>query len=260
MAAGVNAWYKSTLLFLFFIPVAVGTAYYLAPKVTGRPVYSYSLALLSFWALAVICPWAGMQKLVGSPLPQFMPYVGAAATGLFFIPAITMGLLSEEKRSGTLELLLTKAVTDRQVVLGKFLAAFLLIFIALAFTSIYVITLSNIGNLDNGGVISGYFGLLLMSAAYISIGLFASSLTSNQIVAFLLTLLISLFFHILFDMLAMDSNTFIGQIFSYLSLANHYEGITRGVIDSKDLVYFASIIGLGLLLSEMSISKRNLSN
>jgi gliding motility-associated transport system permease protein len=181
-------------------------------------------------------------------------------TLFFFIPAITMGLLAEEKRSGTLELLLTKAVTDRQVVFGKFLAAFLLIFIALSFTCIYVITLANIGNLDNGGVISGYFGLLLMSAAYISIGLFASSLTSNQIVAFLLTLLISLFFHILFDMLAMDSSSFLGQIFSYLSLANHYESITRGVVDSKDLVYFISIIGLGLILAEMSISRRNLSN
>ncbi len=181
-------------------------------------------------------------------------------TLFFFIPAITMRSLAEEKRSGTLELLLTKDISDRQLVIGKFLGAFLLICISLSFTVIYVITLANIGNLDNGGVISGYMGLLLMSAAYISIGIFASSVTNNQIVAFLLALLISLFFHLIFGMLAMNSTSFVGQMFSYLSLSNHYESITRGVVDSKDIVYFLSIILLGLLLAEFSLSRRNQSN
>ncbi len=181
-------------------------------------------------------------------------------TLFFFIPAITMRLLAEEKRSGTLELLLTKAVTDRQLVVGKFLAALILILIALAFTLIYVVTLANIGNLDNGGVISGYLGLILMSAAYISIGIFASSLTQNQIVAFLMSLFISLFFHLLFDMLAIDASTFLGQIFHYLSLSNHYQSITRGVIDSKDLIFFISIVVLGLYLAELSLGRRNKSN
>jgi cytochrome c oxidase cbb3-type subunit 1 len=80
------------LIFLFFVPVALGTAYYLAPKVTGRPVYSYSLAKLGFWSLAIIAPWAGMQKLTGAPIPYFLPYVGAAATALIFIPAVAAGL------------------------------------------------------------------------------------------------------------------------------------------------------------------------
>lgn len=92
MAAGVNAWFKSAIIYLFFTPVALGTAYYLAPKVTGRPVYSYSLALFGFWALAVIGPWGGMQKLAGAPLPQFMPYLGAAATVLILIPAMAVGV------------------------------------------------------------------------------------------------------------------------------------------------------------------------
>ena len=87
MGAGINAWYKSALLFLFFVPVALGTSYYLAPKITGRPVHSYSLAKLGFWSLAVIAPWAGMQKLAGAPIPYFLPYVGAAATVLLFVPA-----------------------------------------------------------------------------------------------------------------------------------------------------------------------------
>jgi cytochrome c oxidase cbb3-type subunit 1 len=92
MAAGINAWYKSALMFLFFTPVALGTAYYLAPKVTGRPVYSYSLAKLGFWSLAVIAPWAGMQKLTGAPIPYFLPYLGAAATALLFVPAVAAAI------------------------------------------------------------------------------------------------------------------------------------------------------------------------
>ena len=92
MAAGINAWYKSALMFLFFTPVALGSAYYLAPKVTGRPVYSYSLAKLGFWSLAIIAPWAGMQKLTGAPIPYFMPYLGATATVLLFIPAIASAI------------------------------------------------------------------------------------------------------------------------------------------------------------------------
>jgi cytochrome c oxidase cbb3-type subunit 1 len=87
MGAGINAWFRSGMIFLFFTPVALGTAYYLAPKITGRPVYSYALAKLGFWSLAVIAPWAGMQKLVGAPVPYFLPYLGAAATALLFIPA-----------------------------------------------------------------------------------------------------------------------------------------------------------------------------
>lgn len=86
MGAGINAWFRSALIFLFFLPICIGTAYYLSPKVTGRPVFSYSLAKFGFWALALIAPWAGMQKLAGAPVPYFLPYVGAAATALLFIP------------------------------------------------------------------------------------------------------------------------------------------------------------------------------
>lgn len=92
MGAAINAWYKSALIFLFFTPVALGAAYYLTPKVTGRAVYSYSLAKLGFWSLAIIAPWAGMQKLVGAPIPYFMPYVGAAATVMIFIPAVAASI------------------------------------------------------------------------------------------------------------------------------------------------------------------------
>lgn len=91
MATAIAAWFKEGLFYLFFLPVAVASAYYLAPKVTGRPVYSYNIALFGFWALAFFGPWAGMQKLMGAPIPQFLPYAGAAAMILILIPAIAVG-------------------------------------------------------------------------------------------------------------------------------------------------------------------------
>jgi ABC-2 type transport system permease protein len=177
----------------------------------------------------------------------------------FFIPALTMRLLAEENKTGTIELLLTKAVTDREVVIGKFLSTLLLVGIALAFTMPYAITVANIGNLDYGQVVCGYLGLLLMSAAYISIGLYASSLTHNQIVAFLLALFIGLFFHIIFGVLANNFTGFVAKLLNTLSLSNHFESIIRGVVDTRDLIYFGSIILIGLILSELSLTKRNLS-
>ena len=177
-------------------------------------------------------------------------------TLFFFIPAITMRMIAEEKKTGTIELLLTKSISDRQLVLGKFLASFILIALALFFTFPYVITLAKLGNLDNGGTICGYLGLLLMSGVYISIGLYASSITSNQIVAFLLSLITGLFFHMIFGFLGHNIPGAGGELFSYLSLTNHFESISRGVIDTKDLVYFFSLIFLGLFLTEGSISKR----
>jgi ABC-2 type transport system permease protein len=178
-------------------------------------------------------------------------------TLFFFIPALTMRLLAEEKKTGTLELLLTKAVTDRQVVLGKFFSAFMLVIIALAFTLPYVITLANIGNIDAGQVFCGYIGLVLMSSVYISLGLYASSITSNQVVAFLAALFIGLFFHILFGIMAQQFTGWGGQVLESLSLTNHLESISRGVVDTRDILYFISLTFIGIFLSEHSLIKRN---
>jgi ABC-2 type transport system permease protein len=144
--------------------------------------------------------------------------------------------------------------------MGKFLSALLLIMISLALTLPYYITVASIGPLDHGVVWTGYLGLLLMSAAYISIGLFASSITSNQIVAFLLSLLIGIFFHFLFGFLAQYFPGFVGKMLNYLSLNSHYQSITRGMVDTKDMIYFLSIIFLGLFAAETSIAKRNIND
>jgi ABC-2 type transport system permease protein len=168
-----------------------------------------------------------------------------------------MQLLAEEKKIGTLELLLTKSVTDRQVVFGKFLAAVAMLAIALLFTLPFVITIFSIGNADAGQIISGYFGLLLTGATFVSIGLYSSSLTSNQIVSFLIALIISVFFQFIFALLASSTPGVIGEIFEQLGVNTHFESVSRGVLDTRDLIYFASVIFLGLFLSELSLTKRN---
>lgn len=175
----------------------------------------------------------------------------------FFIPAITMRMIAEENKAGTIELLITKAVSDGQIVMGKFLACLILVGIALVCTIPYYITISQLGNVDDGAIIGGYLGMLFLAACYISIGLFSSSLTQNQIVAFLLALFIGIFFHMLFDVMSAGFTGTLGAVFNYLSIRTHVDSMSRGVIDSRDIIYFLSIIALGLVATQIMLSKRN---
>lgn len=177
---------------------------------------------------------------------------------LFFIPAISMRTLSEEKKSGTIELLLTKPITDLDIVLGKFLAALALTCIALAFTVIYVISLTFIGKIDTGAIIGSYIGLIFMSGIYISIGIFASSLTENQVVAFIISFLI-VFALFLLNKVLMFLPTGIASILEYISIDYHFSNIARGVIDSRDLIYYLSGISIFILLTKTSLEKRRWS-
>jgi ABC-2 type transport system permease protein len=177
-------------------------------------------------------------------------------TLFFFIPALTMRLIAEERKTGTIEMLLTKPISEWDIVAGKFLSTLLLIVIALALTLPYYITIARLGDIDHGAVWLGYLGLILMSASYISIGIFTSSFTNNQIVAFLLALFIGIFFHIIFDVISSSLTSVSGGVFYYLSMSMHFESISRGVLDSKDLVYFCSIIFLGLFGAQMVLVKR----
>lgn len=178
----------------------------------------------------------------------------------FFIPLITMRSFAEENRSGTIELLLTKPVNDWQVVFSKYLSALILICIALLLTLPYYITVANIGNIDHGAVISGYVGLILMSSAYIGIGIFASSISKNQIVAVLLALCFGIFFHFISGILAQSLNGFFGNLFNFLSTGAHFESFARGVIDTRDVIYFLSLTAAGLIAAESIIGRRKLSN
>jgi len=234
--------------------------------IAWRELNSYFDSLMAYILLTLFLGFSGFFTwMFGSDIfligqATLQPFFNIAYWTLFFFaPAITMRLLAEERKTGTIEWLLTKPISDRQVVLGKFLAALGLIFITLLFTLPYVITLAKIGNLDQGEVICGYFGLLLVSGSYISIGLYASSITNNQIVAFLSALFIGLFFHLIFGILADNVSGIGGKVFHSLSVSAHFESIIRGILDTRDLLYFASLIAVGLLLSELSLTKRNLN-
>ncbi len=215
------------------------------------------ILLVAFLGFSGFFTWISGSDVFMVGQASLQSFFGIAYwTLFFFIPGLTMGLLAEETRSGTIELLLTKPISDWHVVVGKFLSSWMLIAIALAFTLPYYITVSTIGDIDHGSVWAGYLGLLLMSGAYIGIGLFASSISKNQIVGFLLALLIGIFFHIIFGILAGNTSGLLGNVLNYLSLSTHFESISRGVIDSKDLIYFFSIMALGLLGAEYSLTRR----
>ena len=175
----------------------------------------------------------------------------------FFIPAISMRMIAEEKRTGTIELLSTKSITDWEIVMGKFLACLFLVMIALATTLPYYITVAKLGSIDHGATVGGYLGLIAISSVYISIGIFASSLSQNQIISFLIALFIGIFFHLAFDIIAGTLPGGVGEVISFLSTKTHFDSLSRGVIDSRDLIYFISLTFLGLLLAQTIISKRN---
>ncbi|MDP1622844.1 MAG: ABC transporter permease subunit [Bacteroidales bacterium] len=235
--------------------------------ITKRELRSFFDSLMAYVMIVLFLGFSGFFTWIfGSDIflvgqASLQSFFGISFwTLFFFIPAITMGLLAEEQKSGTIELLVTKPVSDWQIIIGKFLAAFLLICITLALTIPYYITVANIGKIDHSAVLMGYLGLLFMSASYISIGLFTSSITSNQIVAFLGALFIGIFFHLIFSLISSGFGGWIARLLGYLSLSTHYESMARGVIDSKDIIYFLSIIFAGLLGTELVLSRRHGSN
>lgn len=180
---------------------------------------------------------------------------------IFLIPAITMRSFAEEKKSGTLELLLTKPLSDWDIVLGKFFACFFLVVIAILPTLIYYFSIRQlgnpVGNIDTSGVMGSYIGLLLLSAIFCSIGLLASSSTPNQIVAFILAAFLCFIiftgFHSLSSLPALAS---VAVGVKQLGILNHYETLSKGLIDSRDVIYFISVTALLLLFTKTILSAR----
>jgi len=174
---------------------------------------------------------------------------------LFFVPAISMRLLAEEKRSGTIELLGTMPLREWQLVLGKFLPSFVLIGVSILLTSVHYFTLTAIGNPDFGVSLGGYLGMLLISAAYLSIGLFTSSLTKNQIVAFI-TSFVVIFLLFLLDKIVMLLPGFIATPLEFISTDYHFNSIARGVIDTRNIIYYLSLTFFFLFLTVRSLESR----
>ena len=176
---------------------------------------------------------------------------------LFFVPAITMRLWAEEKKVGTMELLMTLPVRDVEAVLGKFLAALGLLALALALTFPIPLIVALLGNLDFGPVVGRYVAAILLGAAYLAIGVFVSSLTQNQIVAFILSVVIVFVLYMIgSDIVLYSVPAPVASVLEYVSLGTHFESIGRGVIDSRDVIYYLSVIGFFLYLNVRSIESR----
>lgn len=181
---------------------------------------------------------------------------------MFLIPAITMRTFAEEYQQGTIEFLFTKPLSDRQIVIGKFLANWSLVLLALLPTLIYYYSVYQLGtpkgNIDTGSVIGSYIGLVFLSGGFVAIGMFASSLTNNQIVAFLLAIFLCFTMHWSIDYLS-DLPIFYGssdEAVKKFGMNYHYTSISKGMIDSRDVIYFLSIIFFFLLLAITSLDRR----
>ena len=178
---------------------------------------------------------------------------------IFLIPAISMKSFADEKRMGTMELLLTKPISLWKLISGKFLGVLILIILAIIPTLLYVLTISElgrpVGNFDVGATIGSYIGLVFLGACYAAIGIFASSLSSNQIISFLLGVFLCFFCYFAFDGLS-ETGIFAGSAYLLESfgISFHYQSISRGVVDTRDVVYFLSLIFLFLKLTEINLS------
>jgi ABC-2 type transport system permease protein len=190
------------------------------------------------------------------PLFSMAPYVF-----IFLIPAITMKSFAEEKKMGTLELLLTKPLTDFQIIMGKWLACFVLVLVALAPTLIYYFSIRQLGNppgnIDAPGVIGSYFGLVSLGAVFCAVGILASSVTTNQITAFLAAAFLCFILYSGFD--SLSSLLSLGSEALWLKqcgILYHYETMSKGLVDSRDLIYFVSLAGIMVLLTKTVLGSR----
>lgn len=221
-----------------------------------KSYFNSPIAYIVIIVFLVIIGWFFTNGLfannVASLRPMFdmVPFIF-----LFFIPAITMRSFSEEKKQGTIELLLTKPVTEYELVIGKFLAALMLTIITLIPTLLYFLAVLNLGDLEIGAVIGGYLGLILMAAVYIGIGLFASSLTENQVIAFIISFIIIFALFMLGKILIQVSPGLVSAV-EFISTDYHFSNISRGVIDTRNLIYYFSMIFLSVFLTKVSIESR----
>ncbi len=180
---------------------------------------------------------------------------------LFLVPAVTMRFFAEERRTGTIELLLTRPISYSNIVIGKYLAGVVLVLISLLPTLVYVVSVYffglPVGNIDLGGFLGSFIGLLFLASVYTAIGLFASAISDNQIVAFLVAALLSFVMYQGFELIALFFYSAAWQDFiSQMGISYHYDSISRGVIDSRDVVYFVTVSVLFLYLAVWFVSKR----
>ncbi len=211
----------------------------------GSPIGYLVIALFLIINGLFLWVFEGEYNILNSGFADLTPFFTIAPWVLIFlIPAVTMRSFSDERKQGTLELLLTKPLSLWQIVYGKFLGSFILIVIALIPTLLYVSVISSLGmpegNIDLGSIMGSYFGFLFLVAAYTAIGVFASTLSENQIVAFIVSVFLCFFFYFIFEGLAIYL-PLLENFISSLGMENHYKSMSRGVLDTRDILYFVSI-------------------
>ena len=188
-------------------------------------------------------------------------FVMAPWVFLFLIPAVTMRSFAEEKKAGTIELLLTRPISDLQIVFAKYMACVILVILALLPTLVYYFSVYALGNppgnIDNGRTWGSYFGLIFLTSGFVSIGVFASAITNNQVVSFILAVILCFFCYTGFAYLGnVFSSGVIGNMVQQLGISAHYSSMSRGVIDTRDVIYFVSITAIFLLMSRTTIESR----
>ena len=216
----------------------------------GSPIGYMVVAIFLILNGLFLWVFEGDFNILNSGFADLNPFFTLAPWILIFlIPAVTMRSFSDEKKQGTIELLLTKPLSSWQIVNGKFIGAFLLIIIALIPTLVYVFVISNYGSpegsFDLGSTVGSYFGLLFLVASYTSIGLFTSTLSENQIVAFIIAVFLCFLFYFGFEGISTLTASFSDFVAS-LGMDFHYKSISRGVIDTRDVLYFISVTVLFL--------------
>lgn len=180
---------------------------------------------------------------------------------LFLIPAITMRSFAEEKKTGTIELLLTRPLSDLEIILAKYFACIALVILALLPTLVYYISVSKLayppGNIDNGRTWGSYLGLIFLAAGFVSIGVFASSISNNQVVSFIIAVILCLACYSGFAFLGQYvSSGMVGNFIQSIGISMHYSSMSRGVIDTRDVIYFASLSIAFILMTRTSLESR----
>ncbi|MBI4459677.1 MAG: ABC transporter permease subunit [Acidobacteria bacterium] len=241
----LNAYFRSPIAYIVLAVFAVifGFFFYSMLSLFMRQVFEQAQYSAMYGRLYPL----NVNEMLIRPL-----LMNVSVVCLFLVPMITMRLFAEEKKTGTIELLMTSPVTDLQIILGKFLASFLLYAALLGITLLYVLLLFLYGDPDWRPLVAGYLGQLLLGGCFLSFGLLLSTFTRNQLVAGSLTFGLFLLLWVI-DWVSDYSSSGIGQIANYLSFTTHIENFSKGVLDLKDIVYYISVIGLGLFLTTRSV-------
>ena len=240
-----------------------------------KELASFFSSLIGYLVIIIFITTSGLFMFLLTDFP-FLPVVNVLDYGfatmdtlfilgpwvfLFLIPAITMKMFAEEKRTGTIELLLTRPLTDMQIILGKYLASGVLVVFSLVPTLLYYVSIymlgNPIGNIDSAGTFGSYIGLLMLGLTFCSIGIFSSSITDNQIVSFILAMILSFVLFIGFNIISkLDFWGEYNYTIDQLGIAIHYSSISKGLVDSRDLLYFISVIAIMLMGTKMSLGTR----